>query len=74
MEAESDATDLFVDIRFQAGNPDTSVVNKMKVLGADSHASVVVTDEDLVGQSVFVVLTDKDGILMTQRETVIGGE
>ncbi|KGQ42164.1 BREX-1 system phosphatase PglZ type B [Gallibacterium anatis] len=74
VEAESDATDLFVDIRFQAGNPDTSVVNKMKVLGADSHASVVVTDEDLVGQSVFVVLTDKDGILMTQRETVIGGE
>lgn len=74
VETENNVAGLFVDIRFQAGNPDTSVVNKMKALGADGHTSVVVTNEDLVRQSAFVVLTDKDGILITQRETVIGGE
>ncbi|MDY6826613.1 MAG: BREX-1 system phosphatase PglZ type B [Bacillota bacterium] len=64
---------LSLDIRTHAGNPESSVVSKVKELKADGTASVVVDNTDLEGETAFVVLLDEDGELADQFETVIGG-
>ena len=74
LAAEGDIDDLFLDIRQQAGNPDTSLVMSVKPVKADGTASVVVEDDELEGAEAVIVLLDENGGLMAQVETVIGGE
>ncbi len=64
---------LFVDIRTKAGNPDDSVVMNVKPINDNGMASVVVEDEDLEGAPASIVLIDKDGRLIAQENTIIGG-
>ncbi len=67
-------TGLFLDIRTQAGNAQSSVALSIKPLKKNGTASVVVENEDMGGLAAFVVLVDEDGSLMAQADTVIGGE
>ncbi|MEW6221469.1 MAG: BREX-1 system phosphatase PglZ type B [Thermodesulfobacteriota bacterium] len=70
---EGDCAGLALDIRTRPGNPDSSVVFGLKPLKENGTASVVVADEDLEGRDAVVVLIDKNGGLVAQLVTVIGG-
>lgn len=64
---------LLLDIRSQAGNSSSSVVHSVKPLKDNGTASVVVEDEDLEGSEATVVLIDRNGSLVAQIGTEIGG-
>ena len=70
---DGDFSGLSLDVRSQAGNPQSSVVVASKPLKDNGTASVVVEDEDMEGREATVVLTDADGSLVAQIATVIGG-
>ncbi len=72
LAAEGSIEGLFMDIREQAGNPETSLVMSVKPVKEDGTASVVVEDESLEGTEAVVLLMDENGDLMAQVETVIG--
>ncbi|WNZ28440.1 MAG: BREX-1 system phosphatase PglZ type B [Candidatus Bathyarchaeota archaeon] len=65
---------LSVDIRTQPGNSSSSVIFSTKCLRDDGTASVVVENEDLEGTRATIVLINKKGELVTQVDTIIGGE
>jgi hypothetical protein len=73
LAAEGETDGLFMDIRKQPGNPETSLVMGVKPVKKDGTASVVVEDDALDGTAGFIVLMDKEGGLAAQVETVIGG-
>ena len=70
---ENDFSQLFLDIRSQAGNPDSSVVLSTKLFKENGTASVVVEDEGLSGREATVVLIDSNSNLVAQVVTRIGG-
>lgn len=70
---EGDFAALFFDIRMKAGNPDDSVVMNVKPIDENGMGSVVVENEDLEGNEASIVLLDKDGRLIAQEKTIIGG-
>ena len=39
---------------------------------ASGHLSLIVADEDLEGQSAYVVIVDASGAILAQREVVVG--
>lgn len=65
--------ELTVDIRHQPGDPSSSIVAAPKSLEADGMTSLLVTDEELAGQTVIVVVVGRDGSLKAQRPTIVGG-
>ena len=71
--ADGNYAGLSLDIRKQAGNPQSSVVLSSKPLKGNGTASVVVEDETLEGQNATVVLINGQGMLFAQHTTVIGG-
>ena len=73
LAAEGETDGLFMDIRKQPGNPETSLVMSVKPVREDGTASVVVEDEELEGTKAVMVLIDADGRLAAQVETVVGG-
>ena len=60
--------------RTQAGDPASSVVLGVKPVKGDGTASVVVENEELLGQTAFLVLLSAAGELVAEANTVIGGE
>lgn len=70
---DGDSSGLFLDIREQAGNAQTSVVVATKLLKTNGTASVVVDDEEKEGRAAIAVLVDDQGALVAQIATVIGG-
>ncbi len=72
--ADGDLSGLLLDIRQQAGNEQSSVVMNVKPVNENGMASVVVEDEDLEGETGYVVLIAGNGQLVSQQQTVIGGE
>lgn len=64
---------LSLDLRSQPGNPASSQVTP-KPFKADGTASVIVVNEDLQGSATAVVVTDKNGNLVAQCMTLIGGQ
>lgn len=70
---EGDFADIFFDIRMKAGNPDDSVAMNVKPINENGIGSVVVENEDLEGNEASIVLLDKDGRLIAQEKTIIGG-
>ena len=70
---EGDFAALFFDIRMKAGNPDDSVVMNVKPINENGIGSVVVENEELEGNEASIVLLDKDGRLIAQEKTIIGG-
>jgi hypothetical protein len=65
---------LSLDIRTQPGNLSSSIVLSTKNLDENGKASVVVENEDLEGTVATIVLTNQKGELVTQAETIVGGE
>lgn len=63
---------LLLDVRKHPGDPLSSVVLSVKPIKDDGAASVVVEDEDLEGQTAWVVVTDSGGLPVYQFETIIG--
>lgn len=72
---EGDFAGLAVDLRRQAGDPESSVLlaGKSKALKSNGAVSVVVEDEDLLDENAVLVVVDAGGGLVAQENTVIGG-
>lgn len=73
-ELIEDFGDMLLDLRQQAGNPQSSIAMSANNLKADGRGSVVVPDEDLHGEEVQIVILDDRGDLMAQKRTLVGGE
>jgi hypothetical protein len=63
---------MSVDIRQKAADPSTSLVKLVKSPLADGSVSLLVEDEDRMGQAAFVVVFDESGSLRAQTHTTIG--
>jgi hypothetical protein len=66
------ASGMTVDIRTKAGDPKTSLT-KPKPLNADGTVSLLVQDDDRLGEAALIVILDSDGTPMKQVPTTIGG-
>jgi hypothetical protein len=66
------ASGMKVDIRTKAGDPETSLT-KPKPLNADGSLSLLVEDEDRMGEAALIVILDSNGTPMKQVSTIIGG-
>ncbi len=65
---------LTLDIRTQAGNASSSIAVSAKPVKEDGTSSVIIEDEELDGRQAMLVLLDKNGSLVAQFATRIGGE
>ena len=70
---DGDEKDIFLDIRKEAANESSSIVLSVKPLKEDGTSSVVIDDDDLEGEDAVIVLLNKDGQIVAQEFTVIGG-
>jgi len=70
---DGDYSGMSVDIRMKAGNPEESVVMNVKPINDNGIGSVVIENEDLEGTEATIVILEKDGGLVAQDKTVIGG-
>ena len=66
------ADGLSLDVRIHAGDPASSVVQKVKAFRVDGAASVLVPDEESEGLEATVVVLDEAGNLVAQQKTQIG--
>ncbi len=64
---------LKADIRTKANDPATSV-SEVRAIDPEGKAGLLVTDEDLEGTSVSVVLLDTHDRLLVKKPTTVGGE
>ena len=64
---------LLLDIRKEALNPDSSVVNKTKLVSEDGESFLIVNDDSLEKQKVYIVAL-KANQVVSQIETTVGGE
>ncbi len=64
---------LYLDVRKQAGEPSTSVVVGIRPFKDTGIATVIVEDEELVGEDATLVLLDESGAMIAQAPTIIGG-
>jgi hypothetical protein len=71
--AEGSFPGLQLDVRMQAGDPASSVVFNKKEFNENGIASVVVENEDLEGKEAALVVLNREGELVAQVNTVIGG-
>ena len=62
-----------LDIRTHAGNASTSEASSIKSFKEKLRCSVIVEDDDLLGDKMFVVILDAHGNALAQLETVVGG-
>lgn len=60
------------DVRLRAGDAASSAVVALKPFSAHGTCSVVVENEDLEGQSAFLVILDGEGALLAQQPVTIG--
>jgi len=73
--ADGDTSNLYLDIRLHAGNPETSLVNTKnpKALKGDKLPSIIIENEELIGKEATIVMIDEQGNLLAQQLTTIGG-
>ena len=71
VKVDGEFSGLILDIRTQAGNSSSSIVNPK--MFNKTIASVVVEDDDMEGKSAFIVLLTENGELIAQESTIIGG-
>lgn len=65
--------EMRVDIRSKAGDPATSLATSPKAPGQEGKTSLLVEDEDRIGEAVFVVVLAESGLVRAQILTTIGG-
>ncbi|MGB4201950.1 MAG: BREX-1 system phosphatase PglZ type B [Candidatus Methanoculleus thermohydrogenotrophicum] len=63
-----------VDIRQEPGDPKTSVAMDAKTTSPEGEVSLVIPNDSLEGTGAMIVVLDKDGNTLAQRQTIIGGE
>lgn len=63
----------WVDIRTKGGDPSTTLAMGGKELSADGEAALLVEDEDREYETALIVVVGSDGVVLTQRSTIIGG-
>ncbi|MCL4251579.1 MAG: BREX-1 system phosphatase PglZ type B [Anaerolineae bacterium] len=71
---EGETEGLSVDIRKQPANAESSIAFSTKEVKPNGTASLVVEDEELLGWSASVVVLSKDGQLVAQMPTKVGGD
>ena len=71
---EGGESGLLLDIRTHAGDVASSKAYSVGKFKEDGTGSVVVSDDSLVGNAVVIVVLDKDGKLVAERNTTIGSE
>ena len=64
---------LSVDLRTKVNDPESSVAATMSVDG-DGAASLLVTDDELEGTTVVLVVLDASNHVITNHPTIIGGD
>lgn len=64
---------VMVDLRSKAGDPASSVATAQKEPDLDGYVSLIVEDDDRVGEAVFVVVLTPSGQPCAQMHTTIGG-
>jgi hypothetical protein len=72
VEVDGASSDLRVDLRTRAGDSASSLLKEAKSL-AELVASLLVEDDEKAGSTAFVVVLDKNGRLLAQATTIIGG-
>jgi hypothetical protein len=65
--------ELVVDIRSKAGDATTSLVTATKTPDANGEVSLLVEDEDCIGQAALIVVLAGSGLIRAQTLTTIGG-
>lgn len=73
MHVAGATSNMKVDIRTKAGDPTTSLATASKSPNADGTFSVLVQDEDRMGEAAMIVVLNSDGTVMKQILTTIGG-
>jgi len=73
MNVAGTTSSMKVDIRTKAGDPTTSLTTASKSPNADGTVSVLVQDEDRMGEAALIVVLNSDGMVMQQTLTIIGG-
>lgn len=72
VEVDGTSPELRMDLRSRAGDASSSLLPATKPLD-NMVASLLVEDDEKVGSSAYIVILDKDGRLLTQASTIIGG-
>jgi len=70
---EGQGDGLSFDIRTSPGDFMSTVVLSTKPIKSDHTASVVVEDDELIGEMVYIVVFDQDNNIVAQIQTTIGG-
>ena len=73
VEVSGSMEGMQLDVRTHAGNEQTSEASTIKSFKDKLRCSVIVEDDDLIGDKVFVVILDSNGNALAQQETVVGG-
>jgi hypothetical protein len=73
-EIEGAPAGAVVDVRTKAASAATSKLEQMVGIEEKGSASALVIDPDAEAEAAFVVVLAKDGTLLAQRATTIGGE
>lgn len=74
VRVDGGSPEMILDIRTEPGNPDTSIVLSEKSLKTGGKASLLVPNDELVGQSASIVITLESGQLIAQEQVIVGGE
>ncbi len=64
---------LKADLRTKAGDPSTSVVERLREIGADGQVSLAVPNDSLEGSAVHVVILGPNDQPVARQSTTIGG-
>ena len=72
VEVDGSSPEVRVDLRSRAGEASSSLLPATKSLD-DMVASLLVEDDEKAGSPAYIVILDKDGKLLTQASTIIGG-
>ena len=67
------APSIQVDIRTKASDPKTTLTATSKSPNADGTISLVVPNEDRMGEAALIVILNSDGTVIKQVSTIIGG-
>jgi hypothetical protein len=72
IEFERLGSGLVVDLRAMPADPTTSIAEGAKETAGEGKVSLLVPDEEHEGQKAFLVVVDRDGQLLVQREVTVG--
>jgi len=73
VELAGAAAGLSLDIRTKAADPASSIVDKIKPVGADGRGSLLVPDDDRLGEAALVIVIAENGASCAQALTTVGG-